>query len=83
MDKLRLPSSCPQQLRYRLPLVRAEVQTHLRTVITAGWTAYGYLLVGQEGTNGAREDDGGGWILVWEWGNPSLTVTAPATGPTP
>ena len=42
-----------------------------------------YLLLGQEGTNGARDDDGGGWVLVWEWGNPSLTVTAPATGPTP
>ena len=61
----------------------AEVQTHTKAVITAGLTAYGYLLLGQEGTNGARDGDEGGWALVWEWGNPSLTVTAPATGPTP
>ena len=40
-------------------------------------------LSGSGGTNGARDGDEGGWALVWEWGNPSLTVTAPATGPTP
>ena len=71
------------KMRYRLPLVRAKVQTHTRAVTTAGWTACGYLLVGEEGTNGAIDDDGGGWVQEWEWGNPSLTVTAPATRPTP
>ena len=83
MDKLRLPSSWPQQLRYRLPHVRARSKrTQEQSSLQAEQPIDTYFLLGQGGTNGERDDDEGGWVLVWEWGNPSLTVTAPAT-PTP